>query len=392
MIVFDHRQKGLSHAQINALIISILANQISTTNRLYLFSEEEHYKALLQIYKKHKIDIDNKINYLKIDIPHDISVREYKRLFSEIKILLKILIFTIKNKETDIISLYTSVWQLYLFIIFSFIFPHIKFYSIIHGELERIILTKYKTMPLKFLYHLFLGIALPLNIRVKKNFKYIVLGESIKKNLISKKTFLKNNIIAIDHGYIFNEHLNYRKNFGKKLKFGIFGMIFEEKNGTNLIALLNKLNEIPDKNFEIDLIGHIRQENMYKELKKYSFVNIHAEIKKFLSAEEFDKLAQEIDYAIFTYDRSLFKLTASGTFWDPISYYKPIITLKNDYFNYYFNKYKDIGYISENIENLFDIIFKILKKPDINIYNSQINNIKKLRDDIIDKYNYIMKF
>lgn len=387
MIIFDHRQCGLSHCQINAFIIKNLVNSFFNNEKFYFFSEKEHYKEILNIYRENNINIDSQVKYFEIEVMQNIAIREYNRFYSEIKILLKILIFAIKNKETTIISLYTSVWQLYIFILFSYIFKDINFYSVMHGELERINLYKFKKKPLKYFYHLFFGIFIPLCLPVQKNFKYIVLGESIRKNLLLKKAFLEKNIISIDHGYIFQEksyNLNY---LDQKIRFGIFGMIFKDKNGNNLIELLEKLDKIPNKNFEINLIGHIRDYDVFLKLQEYNFVKIYAPFKCFLDNVKFKDLAEKIDYALFTYDNSLFKLTASGAFWDPISFCKPIITLRNDYFNYYFNKYNNIGYILDTIDELLAVILKIIDKPDREAYKLQIDAINNLREDITTNTN-----
>ena len=45
---------------------------------------------------------------------------------------------------------------------------------------------------------------------------------------------------------------------------------------------------------------------------------------------------------------------------DAIDRRRPVIAIKNDYFSYLFNKYGEFGYLVEDIQEMFELIVKIV--------------------------------
>ena len=66
-----------------------------------------------------------------------------------------------------------------------------------------------------------------------------------------------------------------------------------------------------------------------------------------------------LDYVIFLYPKDGYILRASGAIFDAIDNEKPILAIKNEYFNYLFSKYQEIGYLFENTEGIFEYLNNI---------------------------------
>ena len=80
------------------------------------------------------------------------------------------------------------------------------------------------------------------------------------------------------------------------------------------------------------------------------------------SRESFDKHVSELDYILFFYPVDSYRLTASGAIYDAIMQEIPIISIKNEYFTYLFDKYGRFGYLFDNVDNIFSFIKSGLKR------------------------------
>ena len=89
-----------------------------------------------------------------------------------------------------------------------------------------------------------------------------------------------------------------------------------------------------------------------------------------------------MDYAVFLHEKESYYLRASGVFFDAINYNKPIISIKNSYFEYYFNKYGNIGYLCNDINEMFNIMKLILTNKEKANYMQQTKNINFLKNDL----------
>ena len=86
-----------------------------------------------------------------------------------------------------------------------------------------------------------------------------------------------------------------------------------------------------------------------------------------LSKKELEDRASMLDFILFLYPKDSYRLIASGAILEAISLKKPILALRNDYFNYLFKKFGDFGYLTDSIEGLISLI------NTIQIKNKQFN-------------------
>ena len=78
--------------------------------------------------------------------------------------------------------------------------------------------------------------------------------------------------------------------------------------------------------------------------------------KDHVSREELEKRIEELDIILFLYPCNSYKLMASGAILDALSMQKPIIALKNDYFEYIFKKYSAFGYLFDSIDEIIEVL------------------------------------
>ena len=384
MIFVEYFSKGESHSDGNASLLALLIKKYSNET-FYVFCSFGHFECLKNILQTSNIPVDN-IQFHNIETYPE--KYEYSRFFIDFKLVKQIFDFAKKNNEKKIFSTYTTTLFLYYLKLFLLLNPSIFLITTIHSELERLYILKYSNgfnglrKYFTILYCIFFGLYLPLSINLK-NYKCLVYGESIKQNLLKKVPLLKSNtVIAINHPYITNSIESTEPFKHGKVNFGLIGLIDKKKNGTNLLKLLQILKEQNTNKFKISFIGHIRNkmtEEYLGEALKFDFVERASDGPEFISRKLRDELETKVDYNIYTYNIDGYKLTASGAFMDAISFEKPVIAIKNDFFEYYFNKFGNIGYLFDNVNDMAKKMIEITANPNEEEYFIQRENIKTIK-------------
>lgn len=352
--------------------------------------DEEHYifnlsffKVILNIYKGKKIIYfgnenqikklknilnDKKIIYIELKIAKQEKLNKINFLYEELKNCL-ILKNKIKQYSVEEIFVTTSYPQVILFT--KILLYNKKINYVMHGYLEWIN-KKFKFWNLGFY-------MLPALKLFKKKKKYIVLGESIKENLIKKVPSIFSEIIVMDHPYLEitkdkRKKKSIKKERYKGIKIGTIGAGNKSKGNDFLFLLETYLEKNQIKNVELYHIGKIEKEILPKKTNV-----ILPSKEKMLSEEEYNNYINELDYILYFYPSSSYKLTASGAIFDAIFKEKPIIAIKNDYFEYIFNKSENIGYLCKDFEEVKNKVKEISSGEQNNEYFYQKNELKKLK-------------
>lgn len=229
-----------------------------------------------------------------------------------------------------------------------------------HGEMEFLIsdIKQYgllNSLLWKFAHHFFLN----KNIQVHPKIKFVVMGDAILQHM---RETVPNNIgkafISVDHSYFFNNtHYSYTPN--KQLKVGTVGVFSKIKGGDDFC----KLYHLVDKSkVRFSITGRI-----FYDMNIINSMDIDLPNNKGINAidrEELEKRTQELDIILFFYPKNSYKLIASGAIMDAISMKKPIITIRNSYFSYIFEKFGTFGFLVDSVEEMAKII-ETLKKEDL---------------------------
>ena len=382
MILVEHVKDDIDHSEINAANIAIILKEFPN-EIIHFFSGEKHYKTICTILKKHNVSLENLIHHNII--PYNTFVRDYNMIFSDLKIIKKIYNFAQLHKQRKIIFFYTSTFLLFYLKIYCCFYNKIEVTACIHGDLERIDLIQYaksfkKNQIIMFLYALIFGLRIPLETPTPKNLKYITWGESIKENTLKIIPKISSSLKVIQHPYLFNmDYENLLSNNFDIINFTVVGLTSPRKNQPYLKNLINCLKNIQTNNFRIMFAGKVLDKDFINELQLIDFVYKKTLSNKPISQDLRNETLNKATYTLLTYNLNSYKLIASGAFMDCINYEKPIITIKNDFVEYYFKKYGNIGYMLNSYEELESLVISIIKDFSITKYIEQVNNIKKIK-------------
>ena len=184
------------------------------------------------------------------------------------------------------------------------------------------------------------------NKKVTNCIYFSVLGEVLKKNISDKIDLAKaSKFISVDHPYLFYDVISQHQEEGR-INVATVGLLNEVKGLNSLVEYATKINSKLRERLRISVIGKIDGD---QQLLKQSKIKFATESGVLLGRDEFNCLIQKQDYLLYFYPCDSYRLVASGAIFDAICYEKPILALKNDYFEYIFKKYGEFGFLFKDI-------------------------------------------
>lgn len=319
-------------------------------------------------YKAHEKTEHQKICFkAKYVCEKDSSLGAFIRMICGFFFTIKEYLFT--RRKSVILYNYANPLSMPIILMLNYIL-HRKVIFLMHGELEFQLKKNLSFMKPIFWYRL--CHKLSFKYLLKHNVASIlVLGDSIKDNLCQLYPSIAENIISICHPYFLNSQDRYISQH--VLTVGTIGVMKKGKGIDSLIELSENLcDEIEGGNLIIKSIGKIEDidPSMYKNIQWVGGKNL-------MPREFFESQIMNLDFVIFLYPPTAYKLTASGAIMDAVSMGKPIISLHNDYFDYLM-KDASIGYLVDNITEMTNIIRYILRKKEKADFNQGFENLREM--------------
>lgn len=340
IIYVDSFSVGAFHEMFNASSLKMFAEMF---NEVTYFTSNSVKNNIYRILN----DVPGNIQHKHIPIiGGDNKIGSLLRLF--IPILTNSYILLKSNRNDLIFFNYNALWSFPLVNFLSKILNR-KVIIMCHGEME------YLTTDIHLNYFSRYGLNRfkSQKFEPSKGIYFCVLGKSIKQNLqrcVSEK--VRNKIISFDHSYIFRDKVSCENKNNTITRIGTVGTIRWEKGLELLIQMGENLKT--NNNISIHALGRVRCD---PKLLKDAGVNIIEESdQRFLTREELDNAISQLDYIIFLYPQDGYKYTASGALFDAIDNEKPILALRNDYFNYVFKSLANVGLLFKNENELIDYL------------------------------------
>lgn len=277
------------------------------------------------------------------------------------------------GRKDPIIYLHNDAFSVYLLYLFNLILRR-PVWIVCHGELELLISTPRWYKPSFFYKHLFRFFFK--YVPISCHLRFIVLGESILSNLqkiLPKGKEKRFNVMC--HPYIFKKEILRKRLLPRKLMFGTIGSMNVFKGYYRLLELAKMLKG-PILKHDI-IIAVTRFENV--KMDPQGLVQCVCKQNKLLPRGDYELFVNGLDFVLFLYAPDSYKLIASGAIFDAISYGKPIVALRNDYFVSIFEQCGDMGYLCDNIDEMACLIMKILETPNMNDYDVFLQNMEKAK-------------
>lgn len=387
IVVVEPQMQGEKHVIVNAGILQILQNTFINDN-IYLCMDELHLnKVLSKNYIKHSGLDTNRFSY---DPKEDKKTNVLFKFLRQAILCFKI--FKIAKRRHAKLIVFTSCFPPTA-IFLNFLSSKFKQRILIcqHGDLGVLLLDKQKLATKIFRYFI-------RKMLIGRNLEFnnsLIYGQSIKDKLLELVPEIKNeNFIVIDHPYEYLENPHPVEN-SSIITIANIGTATSIKNSEQLFELSPQFSdEISEGKIKFSQIGSVSPEID-------TYINDSVEVlvrgNDFVPNSIFQKSLEASDYFIYFFKTGgYYELCPSGTFFDAIKFLKPIIAIRNSYFEYYFSKLGNIGYLCEDLTEMTSIIKAILRGEKASEYEQQVINLKfsqiilnnsQLTDDFRSEYN-----
>lgn len=235
-------------------------------------------------------------------------------------------------------------------ILFSkFLFRKRIVHFIIHGQMSYI--SEIRCKPTEMFYYMKYALTSSPN-----RFKFIVLGESIKQNVLKVLPKLKDQLYSIDHPYLSKQTFVSKKFDVNDIKIGTIGVGLEKKGILSLNTIVNNL--CSKKNIKLFHIGRVDN-----QLKAKLDDRINIPFKNYdvlIPYGDYSRKINDLDFILFLYPVDSYKFTASGALFEAFALGKPVIALKNEFFDYVQTKVNSkVGFFCNDISNMIEVIREI---------------------------------
>jgi putative glycosyltransferase len=336
-----------NHLLFNASLLAMLQKKF---NKIILYGEKYNANDEINILKENQIDTNN-IDVKNIWLP--IAKSRLSNFLLYLCSFFYNLWFIMIAKKTDILVFnYNNMLAVRTMNVFNKIF-HRKILIFCHGEMEYLIADYSFFGPFnRLLFKLGRSFFLNKKIHIEKNIKFVVLGDSILKKI--KKTTppnISNSFITVDHSYFFKNNINNKDTFSDSIKIGTVGLFYKKKGADEFCYLVSLVN---NNKIKFSITGKI-----FYALDKLKKLNIDLPNnlgKGIVPRDELEARVKKLDFILYLYPTDSYQLMASGAILDALSLQKPIIALKNDYFDYIFKKFGEFGFLFESVEKIADFL------------------------------------
>jgi hypothetical protein len=357
--IADISSVGVQHEQFNASFLQLL---IGKSDSVRFYGDPTHTSIL----KKNSL---NGVTFTDIQIYSKRGgLKEFIRAYYQFRSL-KYLLKTAEQEGSNHLTV-LLIHPFAHFLFKQFASANIEIFIVMHGELESL---KFNKHFLNKIWGWFLKSALK---KVNPNVGYIILGQSIYKNLIKVlPDFASQKSIVLDHPYPFKSSAhNTRKN--AQIVFSSMGVATLAKNSQYFFEAAQNVKDAGLNTSKFNVCGRI-----YKNMQEYlnDSVNFKAGFEN-LTREELNTLLAETDFAVFYYDNAHYSLCSSGSFWDAIDAEIPLLYVRNDYFDYYASIAGDLGVAFDSPKELNEYILHTAKTNALDPnYSHFVKNIRKLK-------------
>lgn len=368
IILCEPQCVGFEHREVNSALIAVISEAFPGEELLFL-AEESHLEQVRDQLERHGVAITCRA----ITVPERSlsSVRRY----SGDSALVGNVFETCEELGADKV-VFCSITSPLVIAIKRLLpgYPQIRCLAVPHGLLRDISRPPVRPAEIPFWFRFWFS---HFN---NDRLQFLVYGQPILDDLVSVLPHMSRYASALDHPYFYQPAGDEMHAFGDVVKFGFFGVVHRGKGADAMYRLAEDIARagLGDRSL-FTLIGYLNDKRLDHLLN--SRLNIPSAYKP-LDREAFSAYAKEIDYSIFLYRPSSYRLTASGAFFDALSYVKPVITLKNPFFVHYFNRFGDIGYLCSTYAEVRDCVTEVIRSKPEDRYMEQCRSILAAREEM----------
>jgi len=351
--IVEPQMTGMFHASFNAAMVH--AAFLATDEEGVAFSGfAGHVEEVRRILRQLAPRIDSRIEWRTLEASRSGSV--ISRLWHSHRLISGAL--RAGNRV-----LFTSISRMQILLLKRAMNDRVQVRAVLHGDLERI----ETPASLGSAADLF-SLRRTMAGRHPPGLRYLLLGQSIRDHIPPEFAEMISNSSVIDHPYHFVPIKNLRP---AACILGIFG---NTGNGRELEMVARQVKE-KNPGITFRLVGFLGSEAIAARLGAWVEHASHRPI----SREVYAQRAESITHALWLAPIGSFRLRASGTFLDSLSYGKPLIYTANPYIDSYLSQTTGIGTRCESLDAVCETILDVVTQQSADSYARSQTRIAEFR-------------
>ena len=362
---------GGEHAVLNAGLLATIRLGFPESPLLFL-AEQEHLREVRQVLAREDI---HDLETFPI-CPSNRNCSPVMSIPSQYRVCRKILRTAYENGSTKVIVCAVNAVQLLcLKLLLRTVFTGTTVVAITHGALQGIM-----APPPRRPWNSLIRFRNALRWGNLGRLKIVVPGESILQVMLKELPDLAEYAHSLRLAYFFPDSpAQCESEPAKVAHFGFIGVGTLRKGIDTFFELAYQIHEEADSSClrpEFIVAGPVTVKSIREEARRCVSYTASG---RFLSPDEIADLVKPLHYAVFPYRKEDYQLVASAAFLDALAHLKPVIALRNPYFEHYFQRMGDIGYLCDSYEDMVSTVRGILSEFPTDRYRQQVENIRKGR-------------
>lgn len=368
LLLIDPFCRGFEHATFNAAFIQTCLHAYPE-DCCSFHGEASHVARVAELVRTFSPELQERITWKEIPL----AEREWNgwRQFSHVRRLVRSFL-SLAHQDTRAI-VFTAARELDLLALKLLLRANplpVPLLAILHGVLRTSLLPA-RPKPFSF----FRGLRFDFRLPHPGGLRYLALGEPILAELKELVPRTVQHFRSIDLPYLWKVREPSPTPFadGRPL-FGYLGV--SDTGGFETFLEVVDATRRAGVAADFRMVGHVSSPVQRKRLAELK-VDASPGIP---SNEEYFHRARTIDFALWTIRPQDYRLTASTSFLESLSLLKPGIHLRNPYFDYYFARMGNIGYLRETPDEIVRLIAELCSRNSLQEYTGQCRTILANRD------------
>jgi Tfp pilus assembly protein PilZ len=183
-----------------------------------------------------------------------------------------------------------------------------------------------------------------LRMRNPAGLRYLFLSPTIEAEVLSRVPDLAGATAAIDHPYLFADPPGGEPE-PPPLRLGSLGVARAGRGLEAFVEVAREARSTRTGKVSFVHVGPVQA----PELSERARDVVSFPLRGWAAREDYEREAARLHYALFLAPPDAYRFSVSGAFLDAVSLLKPVIALRNSFFEHCFEKMGDIGYLCDTV-------------------------------------------
>jgi hypothetical protein len=357
--VFNALARGFEHVPFDSALLSAVAEAFPG-EPVRFSGERQHLQDMQAYLESNQADrVRALVEWRELNLPPRMATTR-ERLADDLRIYRTVLSEAKGTNNSRIIASYIHpVSGLLALKALRFAYGKSVVACVQHGSMVRLLASRR--------YH-------PLLTQANGKLRQIVLGDSVRAEVVQLLPRLRGKLYAIRHPYFFQDQDAAPSELPAPgpVGFSFLGVVDEMKGFGDFRDLAETFSPSAGRDgAHFDLIGGTRDGALPDVGPCVTAYRRDGPMPR----SDYEAHLHRTHYAVFPYKPSYYKLTASGSVLDALAAAKPIIAQRNTQFEEMFRTMGDIGYLCDDVRDMKSVVAQILARRPHDRYRQQSQNI-----------------